>query len=62
MVLFFDPKDEQELRRVEGILRRGAIGYFLRPEPEEGIGPMQIHVAEEDLPKAEKLLLMATLH
>ncbi len=62
MVLFYDPKDRQDLARVEGILKQGAIEYFLRPEPEKGLGPQQIHVAEEDLPRAEELLLQATIH
>ncbi len=56
MVKFYDPRDEADLARVEAILRRGGIEYFLQREPEAGIGPLQIHVAEEDLPSAEKLL------
>ncbi len=57
MTIFYDPKDEANLARVEAILRRGGIEYFLQREREAGIGPMQVHVAEEDLPLAEKLLL-----
>ena len=56
MARFYDPRDEADLARVEAILRRGGIEYFLRREPEEGIGPLQVHVAEEDLPRAEILL------
>lgn len=56
MALFYDPKDAADLARVEAVLRHGGIEYFLRREPEAGIGPMQVHVAEEDLPHAEKLL------
>ncbi len=56
MVKFYDPRDEADLARVEAILRQGGIEYFLQREPEAGIGPLQIHVAEEDLPHAEKLL------
>ncbi len=56
MVRFFDPKDEAELARVEAILKRGGIEYFVSREPEKGIGPLQIQVAEEDLPKAEELV------
>jgi hypothetical protein len=59
MVLFYDPLDERDLARVEEILRKGGIEYFLRREPEEKIGPQQIHVAEEDMPAAEALLLQA---
>ncbi|KAF0216098.1 MAG: hypothetical protein FD174_3860 [Geobacteraceae bacterium] len=56
MVLFYDPKDASDLARVEAVLKKGGIEYFLRREPEAGIGPMQVHVAEEDMPKAEKLV------
>ncbi len=62
MVLFYDPKDNRDLARVESILRKGAIEYFLRPEPIKGIGSQQIHVAEEDLPRAEELLSRAAQH
>jgi putative signal transducing protein len=56
MVKFYDPRDAADLARVEAILREGGIEYFLNREPEAGIGPMQVHVAEEDFPHAEKLL------
>lgn len=56
MVRFYDPKDEAELAMVEAVLKKGGIEYFLSREPEEGIGPLQVHVAEEDLPKAEELM------
>jgi len=56
MVKFYDPRDAADLARVEAILRAGGIEYFLNREPEAGIGPMQVHVAEEDIPHAEKLL------
>lgn len=56
MVRFYDPKDEADLARVEAILKRGGIGYFLRREPVAGIGPQQVFVAEEDLPCAEELV------
>ena len=56
MAFFYDPKDEAELARVESILKHGGIEYFLRSEPEAAIGPLQVHVAEEDMPRAEKLL------
>jgi hypothetical protein len=57
MAVFYDPKDERDLGRVKRILDRGGVEYFLRREPARGIGPMQVHVAEEDFPVAEKLLL-----
>ncbi len=56
MVRYYDPKDAADLARVEAVLKKGGIEYFLRGEPEAGIGPMQVFVAEEDLPKAEELL------
>jgi hypothetical protein len=56
MVKFYDPRDAADLARVEAILREGGIEYFLNRESEAGIGPMQVHVAEEDFPHAEKLL------
>lgn len=59
MVLFYDPKDENELSRVEEILRRGGIEYFLQDESETHIGPQQVLVAEEDVPAAEALILQA---
>jgi hypothetical protein len=62
MALFYDPIDEADLARVEAILSRNGIEYFLRHEPEQGIGPSQIYVAEEDIPKAEELLIKATVH
>lgn len=56
MALFYDPMDEKDLARIKTILDKGGIEYFLRREPELGIGPMQVLVAEEDIPLAEKLL------
>lgn len=56
MVFFYEPKDETELTRVERILREAGIEYFLRPEPEQGLGPMRIFVAEEDVPLALELV------
>ena len=56
MSVFYDPKDERDLGRVKRVLDKGGIEYFLRREPERGIGPMQVLVAEEDIPRAEHLL------
>ena len=53
---FYDPKDKDDLAKVEAILKKAGIEYSLVREPEEGIGPMQVHVAEEDFPHAEELL------
>jgi len=62
MAFFYDPRDEDDLSRVESILKKGGIEYFLRREPVRGIGPLQVHVAEEDLPMAEDLMIKATRH
>ena len=53
---FYDPKDVDELAWVESVLKKGGIEYFLVGEPEAGIAPLQVHVAEEDVPHAEELL------
>ena len=56
MVRFYDPIDSQDLERGTAILTHGGIEYTLWDEPVQGLAPSQIHVAEEDLPQAEKLL------
>ncbi len=56
MVLFYDPKDENDLARVERLLHDAGVEYFLAKEPEKKVGPKQVHVAEEDLPTAEALI------
>jgi len=56
VAVFYDPKDELDLGRVKRVLDNGGIEYFLRREPVRGIGPMQVLVAEEDFPMAEKLV------
>lgn len=61
MAVFYDPKDELDLARVKAVLDKGGIEYFLRREPSAGIGSMQVLVAEEDIPKAEKLLMKEEL-
>lgn len=55
MARFYDPKDETDRSRVEAILKKGGIEYFLRQERRDA-GMMEIHVAEEDVPRAEELL------
>ena len=59
MVRFYDPKNENDQLRVERLLRQKGIEYFLGREPEPGIGPMQVSVAEEDVPRAEEVLYTA---
>jgi len=56
MAVFYDPKDETDLARVKKLLDKAGIEYFLRRAPAAGIGPMQVLVAEEDIPVADKLL------
>jgi hypothetical protein len=56
MVLFYDPKDESDLARVERLLREAGIAYFLSDAPEPRLGPAQVLVAEEDFPTADALL------
>ena len=55
MVKFYDPKNEEELARVEKVLKAEGIEYFLSREPEKGLS-LQVQVAEEDLPKANELI------
>jgi hypothetical protein len=57
MVRFYDPKDENDLARVEELLRRNGIEYSLAPD--SGQWPVEIRVAEEDIPQAEMLLQKA---
>jgi hypothetical protein len=57
MVRFYDPKDEADLARVESVLHNGGIEYSLAKMPTDTGISVQIEVAEEDIPKAEELLL-----
>jgi hypothetical protein len=56
MVPLYDSKDEQDQARVETLLRKADIEYFLSSEPEPGIGPFQIRVDEDDVPAALDIL------
>lgn len=56
MARFYDPKDETDRSSVETVLRKGGIEYFLRRERGD-TGMLEIYVAEEDLPRAEELLI-----
>lgn len=58
MVRFYDPKDEAEQAAVEQILNTEGIEYFLVDQNEAGLGPKQIMVAEEDMPRAKELLYL----
>jgi len=57
MVRFYDPIDSIDQKRVEEVLRSGGVEYFLRDESAPGLGSCQILIAEEDIPRAEKLLV-----
>lgn len=58
MVKFYDAKNESELARVEAVLKQGGIEYFVT-NLAEGSVAREIEVAEEDLPKAEELILQS---
>ncbi|QXE93017.1 DUF2007 domain-containing protein [Geomonas subterranea] len=56
MVKFYDAKSEAELARVEAVLKQGGIEYFVTGLTRDDVTG-EIEVAEEDLPRAEELLL-----
>ena len=56
---FYDAKDATDLARVESVLHKGGIEYSLAATKPGFQGPVEIEVAEEDVPKAEELLLQA---
>ena len=56
MVRFYDPIDRGDQARVEQLLRAGGIEYSLQDEPDVALAASQILVAEEDIPRAEKIL------
>ncbi|QWV95512.1 hypothetical protein KP004_10185 [Geomonas oryzisoli] len=58
MVKFYDAKTEAELARVEAVLKQGGVEYFVTGLSREQVTG-EIEVAEEDLPRAEELLLKA---
>ncbi|WP_305044376.1 putative signal transducing protein [Geoalkalibacter sp.] len=58
MVRFYDASNAEEQERVEMLLRGAGIEYFLR-EVSGGMGPAEILLAEEDLPRAEEILARA---
>lgn len=60
MTRFYDAQDDADLARVEALLQKGGVEYFLAAAPAGAGTGMQIEVAEEDVPKAEELLLQAT--
>lgn len=56
MVKFYDAKSETELARVEAVLKQGGVEYCVTGLAKEDVSG-EIEVAEEDLPRAEELLL-----
>jgi hypothetical protein len=57
MTKFYDPKDAADLARIEALLHKGGIEYSVAAAPQNTGISKQIEVAEEDVPKAEELLL-----
>jgi hypothetical protein len=57
MARFYDPKDDADLARVEALLQKGGIEFFVSAAPAGAGTTKQIEVAEEDVPKAEELLV-----
>lgn len=57
---FYDPKDAADQERVEELLHKGGIEYFLAAAPAKTGVSVQINVAEEDVPKAEQILLQSS--
>jgi hypothetical protein len=55
MARFYDTMNNADLRRVEGLLKKGGIVYTLRMTG-DGSDFKEILVAEEDLADAEMLL------
>lgn len=60
MTRFYDAKDDKDLARVEAVLKKGGIEYFVAAKPAGVEAIKEIEVAEEDVAKAEDLLLEAT--
>jgi hypothetical protein len=59
MASFFDTVHDSELKRVEGLLKKGGIVYTLRAI-DTATALKEIQVAEEDLADAERILCSAT--
>lgn len=56
MARFYDTVSYSDLRRVEGLLKKGGIVYTLRELDDEQARMKEIQVAEEDLAAAERVL------
>lgn len=57
MVRFYDPANDDDLDRVETLLKSRGIEYVLRAASDNGRDKTVIDVAEEDYAAAEALLL-----
>jgi len=56
MARFYDTVNHAELKRVEGLLKKGGIVYTLKTAGEATEHLKEIQVAEEDMAAAETLL------
>jgi hypothetical protein len=59
MASFYDTVQDSELKRVEGLLKKGGIAYTLRAI-DKATSLNEIQVAEEDLADAERILCSST--
>lgn len=59
MASFYDSVNESDLKRVEGLLKKGGIVYNLRAVGKDTT-LKEIQVAEEDLEVAERILCSST--
>jgi hypothetical protein len=57
MASFYDTANDSDLKRVEGLLKKGGIVYTLRAV---GAALKEILVAEEDFADAERILCSST--
>lgn len=56
MTKFYDAKDDADLARVEALLHQAGIEYAVCAQAGGGI-VKEVEVAEEDVPRAEEILL-----
>lgn len=54
MASFYDTVNDTDLKRVEGLLKKGGIAYILRAVGKD-TSLKEIQVAEEDLAEAEQI-------
>jgi hypothetical protein len=59
MASFYDTVNDSDLKRVEGLLKRGGIVYTLRTVGTPA-SLKEIQVAEEDFAEAERILCSST--